>query len=391
MDDTKSNELSSVPMDNPDFNGKWILKNHDGIDSFLKSEGWSWMMRKLILKIGNNFFIYHDEQKQTISIKSVNNTGHQEFIKNAPLNNTKVNYTDKGGYKIHSTFKWNVSKNEIIEQFTKIKENATQSYTKRRHIDQNGQLIVSITNESGLSFSSIYIKDQTFSIDRLSHILLLTDQLQIVDDIKDDNNKIDLEIMQQQLRQLAEENEKLRKENERLTQKYHSILFDDDEKADDNEGINKQHKIKFEEWLRDTVRLPQYLSAFRNKEYDDVEMIEHLDEDILQNELRLKALHCKLLMAKVDDFKKLRMEFDGFFNANKKYIKYKQKMMKYGILTLDELHNEIQTKYQFCCLLGTKDDDVLDELWQILCSQNNDSEAISRKYPTEGFITDHYI
>ena len=118
----------------------------------------------------------------------MNNTGHQEFIKNAPLNNTKINYTDKGGYKINSSFKWDDAKTQIIEQFTKIKENTTLSYTKYRHIDENGQLIVSITNQSGLSFSSIYTKDETFSIHRLQHILLLNDELG--DDIKDNMIKL---------------------------------------------------------------------------------------------------------------------------------------------------------------------------------------------------------
>eukprot|EP01084_Bolivina_argentea_P069193 125955_1 len=188
-------------IDTPDFTAKWRLIEYKGIDEYLKSEGWSWMMRKAISKLGNNQYIYHHHQsncdgkeEENITIKSVYKGGIYEIISNANLNDKKeIKYKDKNGDKIISVFKWNKSKKEIIEFLLKeitIKNNNNapkykrkskvkqKSYTKCRYIDNKGQMIETITNQIGKKCISIYIKDDDDqpTIKQLKNILHLPNE-----------------------------------------------------------------------------------------------------------------------------------------------------------------------------------------------------------------------
>ncbi|ETO14110.1 hypothetical protein RFI_23258 [Reticulomyxa filosa] len=59
---------------------------------------------------------------------------------------------------------------------------------------------------------------------------------------------------------------------------------------------------KFEEWLRDTVKLPEYLSQFRNCSYNDIRMINYIDEKILLQDVGiLKKPHRMIFLKKAAD------------------------------------------------------------------------------------------
>jgi len=152
-----SPKLDEHKIPEPDFTGKWKLKDYKGIDDYLKSEGWNWMMRKAISKLGNHQYIYHHhrmrmtstststspspsshdttststsnndskqhddqqqqyEEEENISIKSVNKGGVYELISSANLYDKKeIIYKDTKGNKVISVFKWNREKTQIIE------------------------------------------------------------------------------------------------------------------------------------------------------------------------------------------------------------------------------------------------------------------------------------
>ena len=246
--------IDEEKVPNPDFTGKWKLKDYKGIDEYLKSEGWSWVMRKAISKLGNNQYIYHyhktkkstkiqngnykqnnndlkdpeqeenendTETEENISIKSINKGGIYELIPSANLYDKKeITYKDKEGNNVISVFKWNKEKTELIEFLLKEMKDDTQtysksiynkssrtrqnkikmkqkSYTKCRYINNSGQMIVNITNQIGKTCTSIYIKDDDISIPQLKNILHL---------------KLDDEDINDNISQKKQEKEKLAKD-----------------------------------------------------------------------------------------------------------------------------------------------------------------------------------
>ena len=274
---------------NPDFTGKWKLKDYKGIDEYLKSEGWNWMMRKAISKLGNNEFIYHHhrtttskstkdiqngdtkeeednddqevtyEHEENITIKSINKGGVYELIPSANLYDKKeVIYKDKNGNKVISVFKWNKEKTEIIEFLLKeIKgsddDKSSQrsrsnrhrssqskpkikqkSYTKTRYIDNSGQMIVSITNQIGKTCTSVYIKEDDISIKQLKHILHLPPDPQ-------DEPSINKELTKEQKEQ--ERREKIKKDA--LYEQFPVNIIEIEQKViktkDDDEKLNMEN------------------------------------------------------------------------------------------------------------------------------------------------------
>eukprot|EP01084_Bolivina_argentea_P161367 280921_1 len=71
---------------------------------------------------------------------------------------------------------------------------------------------------------------------------------------------------------------------------------------DDEKEWNKEYgncKLKFEHWLCNVVKLGQYLKLFKQKEYNDVTLIEFFDQDTL-NEIGIEnKLHRKLIIKRV--------------------------------------------------------------------------------------------
>eukprot|EP01084_Bolivina_argentea_P114209 203384_1 len=78
-------------------------------------------------------------------------------------------------------------------------------------------------------------------------------------------------------------------------------------KENSNDTMPKNHshidlcEQKFEYWLRDIVRLKQYLLIFKQHEYNDITMIEYIDEDVITNELGItNKIHIKLLLRRIE-------------------------------------------------------------------------------------------
>ncbi|ETO03897.1 hypothetical protein RFI_33505, partial [Reticulomyxa filosa] len=70
-----------------------------------------------------------------------------------------------------------------------------------------------------------------------------------------------------------------------------------------NEGcFNDWGEKKFEEWLRDTVKLPEYLSQFQNCSYNDIRMINYIDEKTLIQDVGIvKKPHRMIFLKKATD------------------------------------------------------------------------------------------
>lgn len=223
---SENSSFSQNKVSNPNFTGKWKLKEYIGVEDYLKSEGWNWMMRKALSKMANTQFIYHrspecsspsttitspngtvgtpstptesaDGSTEQFVIRNVNRDNEQISINLAAKQ--EVRYKDRSGNKVISVFKWNRSRTEVMEfRLTELKtatsshssssrstststkssgsrrrsrSKAQKSYTESRWLDEKGQMTVSITNQMGKRCTSIYVKEEDCSVPQIAHFL----------------------------------------------------------------------------------------------------------------------------------------------------------------------------------------------------------------------------
>ena len=184
---------------------------------------------------------------------------------------------------------------------------------------------------------------------------------------------------------------KLKKENKELKEKY---KIDDEKKEceDNKENGISSCKLKFRDWLLNVVKLEQYLAKFEENECDDIRMIQDLNENIIANDIGVKnKLHCKLIARKAKQYKQSQIKFNNLLESDNKLMEYTQRFEDNGILTLQDLHNNIQTKLQLGLLLRIMDEDKLNKIWKILLypdDNDNDEENVPKVKDEEGQETE---
>eukprot|EP01084_Bolivina_argentea_P229742 387682_1 len=167
----------------------------------------------------------------------------------------------------------------------------------------------------------------------------------------------------------------LRNENGQFRAQLRQLqnVMNEEEKKDDLSG--DKCKLKFENWLCNIVKLPQYLQSFKKNEYDDIRMIEYLDENTMKNEISIKNIHCKLLLRKVNEFKASQMVFGRVFDMHESLKDFKQVFELNGILTLQEYKNSIPYKKDLEGLLHVNDKTIIDLMWSAICPQVPESQV----------------
>jgi len=212
----------------------------------------------------------------------------------------------------------------------------------------------------------------------------------------------ELEIEKRKVQQLMIENDELRKPSRNdsistvntnalmIEQSYishHSLLnddeyhYDDEKKMDDintmdpfnppsmNEDICK---TKFKDWLCTVVKLGQYLNLFKEKEYNDIRMIEFFDEESIEKEIGIKkTFHRKLIMKKAKEFKDSQNDFAKLMEENIELKIHKETLEIHGILNLKELRKDVKTKESLKEILGgNQNENSLEIIWQFINVQH---------------------
>jgi len=154
---------------------------------------------------------------------------------------------------------------------------------------------------------------------------------------------------------------------------YDDDGVDDEKYCKTPESQNKSEdedicNVKFEQWLCDTVKLGQYLSAFRKSECNDIRMIEFFEEAAIEKEIGIKKLfHRKLIMKKANEFKKAQHAFSVLLDENKETKVYKERLESQGIVTLNELRNCVKSKDDLMNVLDeSKGEKCIDAFWNVI-------------------------
>eukprot|EP01083_Nonionella_stella_P319140 1169759_1 len=100
----------------------------------------------------------------------------------------------------------------------------------------------------------------------------------------------------------------------------------------------------FAKWLCKTVQMEEYLSLFRDREYDQISMIEFFDMDVLQEIGIVNDSHCKCILDHVENFKASMNALQRLFGSNDKFKLCLHVLTKNNIITLDQLQDRIKSK-----------------------------------------------
>ena len=101
-------------------------------------------------------------------------------------------------------------------------------------------------------------------------------------------------------------------------------------------------KSKFEEWLVNIVKLPQYLSAFQDKQLDSNMMIEFLDQETIKEVNISSIIHQKLILKRAKEYRKQTEFFKQIVSKYDNLYSYESKLYEHGILILSDL-NKVKT------------------------------------------------
>jgi len=126
-------------------------------------------------------------------------------------------------------------------------------------------------------------------------------------------------------------------------------------------------------WLCDTVKLGQYLDAFRKNECNDIRMIEFFEEDAIEKEVGItKLFHRKLIMKKALEFKQAQTAFVALLDGNRETKVFKERLEDQGIMTLNELKSSVTSKDALVDVLGKEQGEkCVDVFWDVIISNNN--------------------
>ena len=141
---------------------------------------------------------------------------------------------------------------------------------------------------------------------------------------------------------------------------------------------------KFVLWLFEVVQLDQYLPVFEKNGKADIRKVRHLTDKILSEMGVEDEADRELILEEVEEFKKLQAEFNKILDKNKVLRPLKSKFRANGILTIQDLHEDIQSKNDLERISGITDEDKLEQIWGIIHpSQSNlqlQINKIKKKY-----------
>eukprot|EP01083_Nonionella_stella_P112748 332043_1 len=149
MDDTKENITYDEEKERTDFSGVWWLEHTDNLDAFMKSEGYGYVLRKLMSLASITCTIKHDLYHNTMEAKAKLPIGciYENLILDGK---TVFETTSPFGDKLSMTAHWNdVNKKEkVIVQIHNLSTNKT--IVMDRYMINSNQMCEKMVNASEL-------------------------------------------------------------------------------------------------------------------------------------------------------------------------------------------------------------------------------------------------
>ena len=156
--------MAQAPEDSQsvDFSGSWVLLSAENFEEFLESNGVGYIKRKMassMVSMSTATGIVVQDIKQTnemLETKESNPMAVKEQI--IRFDGTSFEWVNHNGETMKGSMKWNDNKTQIIGDF----ENTVKKTkgTMKRYINDDGNMVIELTNDKGITMKRIYQKKQ---------------------------------------------------------------------------------------------------------------------------------------------------------------------------------------------------------------------------------------
>ena len=115
-------------------------------------------------------------------------------------------------------------------------------------------------------------------------------------------------------------------------------------------------RIEFERFVKERVVSgpagQYYVDRFNEKKINDIRLIEFIDYTFLKTEIGMNELHIRMMLKKVEKFKKDVVIFRSWLHSIKMYDEYYEKFEINGIVTFELFYHYIITAQDLIDLFG---------------------------------------
>ena len=96
----------------------------------------------------------------------------------------------------------------------------------------------------------------------------------------------------------------------------------------------------------------EYIERFDEKHIDDIRILEFVDYDFLKKEIGMQEMHIRMMLKKIDKFKRDMRAFTEWMHSLKLFGEYFDKLEKYGIITFDLFYERIKQAQDLTDIIG---------------------------------------
>ena len=129
-----------------------------------------------------------------------------------------------------------------------------------------------------------------------------------------------------------------------------------EEKKEFESRRHEKCEIEFERFVKEKVVSgaagQYYVDRFNQKKINDIRLIEFIDYTFLKTEIGMNELHVRMMLKKIEKFKKDMLIFINWLHSLKMYDEYYEIFEMNAIITFDLFYNQIRTHKDIINLLG---------------------------------------
>mmetsp|Transcript_50537 Transcript_50537/g.61973 ORF Transcript_50537/g.61973 Transcript_50537/m.61973 type:complete len:164 (+) Transcript_50537:84-575(+) len=139
------------------WTGTWKLASSEGLDEYLKDEGWGWVMRKAAGASSATQTLVHKGDTIEINIKNAKGSYGYKLVIGTGKPGDEVKYIDVDKIACVSTAKYDDdTKNSYTETIVMSKKDGPATYNAKRSLNDKKQMVFAITNKNGKTVKRIF-------------------------------------------------------------------------------------------------------------------------------------------------------------------------------------------------------------------------------------------
>ena len=141
-----------------------------------------------------------------------------------------------------------------------------------------------------------------------------------------------------------------------LCSQFQDCLSFENEEIQMEAPLKNQCQLEFERFVREKVADggagQEYIERFDEKQINDIRILEFVDYDFLQKEIGMQEMHIRMMLKKIDKFKRDMGAFTQWMHSLQLFDEYFEKLEKYGIITLDLFYEQIKRPQDLTDIIG---------------------------------------